>query len=374
MGGGTTKRMAVMLAGVAALVGGIAGINAYKGRRDRRAMAALGPPPQTVSAAPVRYEDWQPTLSAVGTLRAAKGADLAFEGAGVVAQVHTSSGADVDQGQVLVTLQDEAERAQLRQMEAAAALAELTFRRAKDQAAARIISQADYDGAEAEARARRAAAQQQAALAAKKQLRAPFPGRMGILSLSPGTYLAAGTLVATLQQLDPIRMDFHVAQRDLGELALGQKVRVTLDAFPGRTFDGRVTAVNPKVDPATRNVQVEATLPNSRRELVPGMFASVELEVGARRRSLTLPQTAITYNPYGATVFVLRPGGALPLARQVFVVTGPTRGDQVAILKGLEEGDQVVTSGGLKLKNDTPVIVNNGAPPANEPPPAPQEQ
>jgi membrane fusion protein (multidrug efflux system) len=376
---GTSKRMVAMLAGVGLLLGGIVGFNAFVARRNQRAMAAMGTPPQTVSTTVARYEEWQPSLSAVGTLRAVRGADMAFEVAGVVARVGTRSGADVHRGQELAALDDAAEQAQLRQMEAAAALAEVTFARAKEQMAAKIISGAEFDSAAADAKAKRAAVQQQAALAAKKHLLAPFDGRMGIIATSPGAYLNAGTAVATVQQLDPIFADFTVAQRDLGQVAVGRKVRITLDAFPGRTFTGTVSAVNPKVDSGTRNVQAEATVPNPHRELVPGMFASVSLDVGKRERYLTLPQTAVTYNPYGATVFVVKAGeqgkaGPALAAQQVFVTLGPDRGDQVAVLQGITEGDQVVASGGLKLKNGTPVVVDNSVQPSADPNPRPQEK
>jgi membrane fusion protein (multidrug efflux system) len=342
-----------------------------------------GEPPQTVTTTTAAYDTWQPSLSAVGTLRAAKGADLAFEVSGVVTRIGTPPGREVKRGQILVQLNDSVEAAQLRQLQAALALARLNLARAKEQLAIHAISQGDYDGTDADCKAKEASVQQAAAIVAKKRLSAPFGGRVGIITTSPGAYLNSGVSVVTLQQMDPIYADFYLPQRDVSSLKSGQKVAMTFDAFPGRTFTGNVTAINPKVDGATRNIQIEATLHNPKRELLPGMFVSVNMEVGTKEKHITLPQTAITYNPYGATVFVAKKGEVAGLdgqkkegliAEQVFVTTGPSRGDQVAILKGLDQGAVVVTSGGLKLKNGTPLIVNNSLTPANDPDPAPQEQ
>ena len=383
----TTKRMIIMVLLVLLLIGLIAGI---KVMMVMRMMAGMKPPPPAVvSTAKAAYQDWQPTLAAVGSLRAVRGADLAFEVAGVVTKVSLKSGDDVKEGQVLVQLNDSNEVAQLRQFEAAAALAEVTFGRARRQLEVKAISQADYDTAVADLKAKQAAVQQQQAVIAKKQLRAPFAGHAGIVTLNPGAYVNSGTTVVTLQQLDPVYVDFNVPQRSLGELKLGQKVALTLDAFPGKTFEGEVNAINPKVDGDTRNVQAEATLPNPDRVLVPGMFAHVAVDVGERQRQLTLPQTAIVYNPYGDTVYVVKPQGEVPAAttgqkapaattnalvvQQTFVTTGATRGDQVAIVKGVDEGAEIVTSGQVKLKNGAPVTIDNKVQPADNPNPKPQE-
>ncbi len=376
------KRMLAMILGILGLVVLVALVWAAAISARMKAQPK-GEPPQTVTTAVAAYDTWQPTLSAVGSLRAVKGADLAFEVSGVVTQVAAVPGGEVRQGQLLVQLNDSVEAAQLKQLQAALALARVNLSRAREQLAIHAISQGDFDAAQADLRVKEAAAQQAAAVVAKKRLSAPFGGRVGILSTSPGAFVNSGAAVATLQQLDPIYADFYLPQREASSLKPGQAVELALDAFPGRTFKGRVSAVNPKVDGATRNIQVEATLRNPGHRLLPGMFASIAMEVGAREKHLTLPQTAITYNPYGATVFVARkaqvagPDGQAReglVAEQVFVTTGPTRGDQVAILKGLEPGAVVVTSGGLKLKNGTPLLVDNSHRPADDPSPAPQEQ
>ena len=404
----TTKRMIVMILAVLGLVAVIAGIKVLS--IMRMIAASKPPPPAVVSTAKAAYQDWQPELRAVGTLRAVRGADLALDVAGLVTRVNVKSGDEVRKGQLLLQLRDSEDIALLHQLEAAAALAEVTFARAKEQLAVQVISKADYDQAAADLKAKQAAVAQQQVNVAKKQLRAPFAGRAGIVTINPGAYLSSGTMIVTLQQLDPIYVDFHLPQKDLAELRTGQKVALRLDAFPGRTFEGTLSAISPKVDSDTRNVQVEAKVPNPDRVLTPGMFASVSVDVGAKQRYLTLPQTAVVYNPYGETVFVVmtrreadrrqaaaaaaaaaaaddppreqqpkKPGKGpqLPpdelVVQQAFVTSGPRRGDQVAILKGLEEGVEVITSGQIKLKSGSPIRIDNSVQPANSPNPTPQE-
>ena len=409
----TTKRMIVMIVAVLGLVAVIAGIKVLS--IMRMIAASKPPPPAVVSTAKATSQDWQPELRAVGTLRAVRGADLALDVAGLVTRVNVKSGDEVRQGQLLLQLRDSEDIALLHQLEAAAALADVTFARARDQLAVQVISKADYDQSAADLKAKHAAVTQQEVNVAKKQLRAPFSGRAGIVTINPGAYLNPGTTIVTLQQLDPIYVDFHLPQKDLAELRTGQKLTLGLDAFPGRTFGGTVSAISPKVDSDTRNVQVEAKVPNPDRVLTPGMFASVSVEVGSKQRHLTLPQTAVVYNPYGETVFVVltkaeadrrqaaeaaataaanddppkerqqdqraakKPGKGpqLPpdalVVQQTFVTTGPTRGDQVAILKGLDEGVEVVTSGQIKLKSGAPIRIDNSVQPANSPNPTPQE-
>jgi len=371
----TGKRMVLMLLAVGLFLGLLVAFNLFKGVMIKRALTGKGEPVQAVSVVAARMEAWQPALEAVGTVRAIRGADLAFEVPGVVAQVPVKAGSDVKQGQPLVALDDSTELAQLRQLQAVANLAELTCQRSREQLAAHTISQADLDNAEGDFKAKRAGAEAQAALVAKKHLAAPFPGRVGIVTTSPGSYLNPGAVVVTLQQLDSVYVDFFLPQKDAAQLKQGQAVTLTVDAFPGRSFKGKVSAVNPRVDNSTRNIQVEATFGNP--GLLPGMFTRVSMDVGTQQQNLTLPQTAITYNPYGALVFVVKPapaGGQGLVASQAFVTTGATRGDQVAILKGLEAGAQVVSSGGLKLRNGSPLLIDNRIQPANDANPAPQEQ
>jgi membrane fusion protein, multidrug efflux system len=370
----TRKRMVIMILVVGFLIALLGGFNIFKSIMIGRALQGGQEPPQTVTTTQVHEERWQPTLGAVGTLRAIHGADLAFEVPGVVVRVEAAAGALVRSGQNLVSLNDDAEQAQYRALQAGADLAKVTFQRAKEQLEAKTISRADYDGLEADLKAKEAAAKAELALVAKKHLTAPFAGRVGIISTSEGAYVTPGIALTSVQQLDQVYVDFALPQREVANVKAGQKVDLSLDAYAGRVFRGKVTAVNPRVDGGTRNIQVEATFANPEHALVPGMFANVSIDVGTPQSYLTLPQTAVNYNPYGSVLFLAVQGPAGLQAQQVFVTTGPTRGDQVAILKGLEAGAQVVTSGGLKLRNGTPLVVDNKVQPASDPHPAPQEK
>jgi membrane fusion protein (multidrug efflux system) len=327
------------------------------------------------------YQNWQPQLTAVGTLRAVRGVDVTTEVAGLVRSVNFKSGDETTAGQLLAQLNIDSDVAQLRSLQAAADLAQTVYDRDSAQFDIEAIPKAQVDADAADLKSKRAQVAQQQALIEKKTIRAPFSGKLGISTVNPGQYLNPGDKLVTLQTIDPIYVDFYLPQQQLPEIAIGQKVIISTDAYKGVSFPGKINAINPRVDPNTRNVQVEATIPNAKRQLLPGMFANVKIDAGDEQRYLTLPQTSITYNPYGTTVFVVKPsdkkddkGNAPMIAQQVFVTTGPTRGDQVAILKGVEPGTQVVTSGQVKLKNGTPVVVNNSVQPTNSPSPTPQEQ
>ena len=374
------KRMIIMLVIVGVLLGGIVGFNWFKGYMMQKYMASAPVPPATVSAMTADYQQWQPQLSAVGTLRAVRGVDVTTEVAGLVRSIEFKSGEEVKAGQVLVQLNADSDVAQLHALEAAADLASTVYERDKAQLAAEVISKAQVDTDAADLKTKRAQVAQQAALVEKKTIRAPFAGKLGITTVNPGQYLNAGDKIVTLQTIDPIYIDFNLPQQQLPRISLGQKVTLTTDAYKDAAFEGKVNAINPRVDANTRNVQIEATVPNARRQLLPGMFATVKVNSGDEQRYLTLPQTALTYNPYGSTVFVIKPsdkkddkGNAILTAQQVFVTPGPTRGDQVAILKGVEPGSQVVTSGQVKLKNGMPVVINNAVQPTDNPNPKPQE-
>ncbi|MEN6587192.1 MAG: efflux RND transporter periplasmic adaptor subunit [Sulfuricella sp.] len=372
------KRIFIMLGGVFLLVVALA---FGKYLRIMQAIAASPKPaPPTVSAVAVQAFEWQPHFSAVGTLIPVRGVDVTNEIAGLVRNVAFASGQEVKAGALLVELNADADIARLHTLEAAADLAATVLARDRLQFAVQAVSKAQIDSDEADLRAKRAGVAEQAAIIAKKTIRAPFSGKLGITAVNPGQYLNPGDKIVTLQTLDPIHVDFSLPQQQISGLSVGQSITLSNDAYVGMSFPGKISAINPKIDAATRTVQVEATLANAGRRLLPGMFAKVTVDAGAKVRYLTLPQTAITYNPYGATVFLLKPGakdkeGKQPLlARQSFVTTGATRGDQVAILAGLKAGDQVVTSGQLKLKNGTEVRVDNTVKPADNPAPTPQEQ
>jgi membrane fusion protein (multidrug efflux system) len=375
----TVKRMIWTILAVLLLIAVIVGIKVLLVVRMIKGMPK--PAPSVVSTVKVAEQSWQPSFNAVGTLRAVNGADLSTEVAGLVTAVNLKSGQDVKQGQVLLQLRDGDDAALLQQLRANAQLSKITFERARQQLAVQALSKADYDSAAADYKARQAAVAQQTVVVAKKQLRAPFDGRAGIITISPGAYVGAGTAIVTVQQLDPLYVDFTVPQSELSHLQVGQAVNLTLDAYDGRTFTGKLSAISPKVDASTRNVQIEATVANHDKTLTPGMFAKVSVDVDALKPQLTLPQAAIVYNPYGDTVYVVQPSKGNdaqgkpqpPTVQQAFVTVGDTRGDQVAILKGITAGTEVVTSGQIKLKNGAPIAVDNSVQPADNASPTPQE-
>ena len=372
-----TKRMLIM-AGCVLLLVAVLGIGKYL---QIQKLIASSPKPgaQVVTAIKATVSEWQPQLTSVGTLAPVRGVDVTTEIAGLVRTVRIKSGDEVKAGQVLFEMNADSDIAQQRALQAAADLSATTLKRDKLQFAAQAISQAQVDNDEADLKNRQALVAQQKALVDKKTIRAPFAGKLGITAVNPGQYLNPGDKLVTLQTIDTVYVDFFVPQKQLAGLSIGQKLNLSSDAYPGLAFPAKVTSISPKVDAATRNVQVQATVPNAKRQLLPGMFANVSLEQGEKKKYLTLPQTAITYNPYGSTVFILAPppandkGSAQLVAQQVFVTTGPTRGDQVAVLTGVKEGQTVVTSGQLKLKNGTPAVIDNKVQPANNPNPTPQE-
>jgi membrane fusion protein (multidrug efflux system) len=376
-----TKRMVIMLIGVGVLLGGLVGYHFLGLYFMKKFMASNSAPPATVTTTKAVADDWQPQIHAIGSLRAVRGVDVTSEIAGLVRQVNVKSGQDVKAGTVLVQLNADSDIATLNALQASADLAETVLKRDQAQLAVEAIAQAQVDSDLADLKNKRAQVASQQATIEKKTIRAPFSGRLGITLVNPGQYLNPGDKIVTLQTIDPIFVDFFVPQQDVSAIALGQTVNVRTDAFPGVEFPAKVSAIDPKVDTTTRNVQVEALVSNSKGQLLPGMFARADVDSGDKHHYVTLPQTAITYNPYGATVFVGKDSGIKDekgnvklAAQQIFVTTGPTRGDQVAILKGIEAGDEVVTSGQLKLKNGTVLIIDNSVVPLNSPNPTPQEQ
>jgi len=372
------RRLIIVVLAVGVLLAAIVFFNAWKANLLAGIRKKNAAPPQTVSAASVKFTDWQPEVSAVGSMRAVRGVDVTTEVTGLVRTLRFKSGDEVKAGQVLVELNADAEIAQQHALEAAADLSATVFERDKEQYEAQAISKAQLDADAADLKNKRAQAAAQAALVAKKIIRAPFDGKLGITTVNPGQYLNTGDKIVTLQAVDPIYVDFKLPQQQLAMIANGQSVNLTTDSYPGATFTGKINAIDPRVDASTRNFQAEATVPNPDRKLMPGMFARVAVIAGDKKQYLTLPQTAITYNPYGATVFVAekKPGGSDKdlIAQQAFVTLGPTRGDQVAVVKGVKEGDRVVTSGQMKLVNGAPLIIDNSVLPSNDPNPSPQEQ
>ncbi len=374
------KRMLFMLLGIFLLVGGVVGYKVYQIKTGNAQRAAAPIPQMTVTSTKAEFQQWQPQITAVGTLRAIRGVDVTTEVAGLVRSIHFKSGDEVQNGQLLAQLNADSDVALLRSLEAAADLADTVYARDKELLAAEVMSKAQVDTDAGDLKSKRAQVAQQLAVVQKKTIRAPFAGMLGISTINPGQYMNPADKLVTLQTIDPIYVDFNVPQQQLPQISVGQKVNLTSDATGTKVFVGRINAINPKIDASTRNVMIEATMPNPKRELLPGMFASVKVNSGAENRYLTLPQTALTFNPYGDTVFVIKAtdkkdekGNVVNTVQQVYVTTGPTRGDQVAILKGLEAGDEVVSSGQVKLKNGVRVAVNNTVSPLNNPNPTVQE-
>ena len=378
-----TKRMLIMLGCVVVLIAVLA-LGFFLHIQQMIANSPK-PEPQTVTAAVVSTQEWQPQLLSVGTVTAVHGVDLSSEVAGQVRKINFKSGQNVKAGKLLVQLNADSEKAQLASMQAVAELAAITLKRDQTQLSAQGVSQAQVDGDTADLKIKNALVAQQQAQIEKKIIRAPFAGRLGITATNPGQYLNPGEKIVTLQAIDPIYVDFYLPQRQVGALSISQVVNVQSDSSENKIFHGKITAISPKVDSSTRNVQVQATIANPKHQLLPGMFANAMVDVGNKKHYLTLPLTAITYNPYGSTVFIVKPAapegtgsttpqhGPVYEVQQAFVVTGETRGDQVAITSGLQEGQMVVTSGQIKLKNGSRIVVDNSVEPANSPNPTPQE-
>jgi membrane fusion protein, multidrug efflux system len=371
------KRMVIMLVAVAIVFGGIFGFQVFKGMMIKKFITALSNPPQTISVAKAAYSEWQTKIEAIGSLRAVKGADLSLEVSGVVESISFNSGDDVEEGAPLLKLRTADDIARLHSLEAMAELSDITYERDQKQFKMQAVSQATLDADSANLKNAQAQVAQQQAIIDKKLLRAPFSGHLGIRAVDLGQYLGPGTVIVTLQALDPIFADFFVPQQAVAQVHLGQTVTVKIDAFKDQIFIGEISAINPKVDTGSRNVLIRATLKNHDHKLLPGMYATVDITTGSPQNYVTLPQTAITYNPYGDTVYVVESKGndadGKPqlTARQTFVTVGPTRGDQVAVLKGVEDGDSVVTAGQIKLHNGSVVLIDNSVTPTADAAPVP---
>jgi membrane fusion protein (multidrug efflux system) len=361
-----------MLVVVGILFGLIFGWKGFKGYMIKKYIS-MPRPGVTVSTMKAEESLWQPTIKAVGNLRARIGVNVTTELAGMVQTIHFTPGTAVEKGTVLVQLNAGTELGQLHSLQAQVELAKITYKRDKAQYAVHAVSKQIVDSDEWNLKNLEAQVAQHTATVEKKTLRAPFSGQLGINNINPGQYLNVGDTVTTLQALDPIYADFFVPQQALAVLQKGQAVSVITDTFPDKTFEGKITTIQPAVDSSTRNVEVEATLANPDFQLKPGMFVRVEVSTQEKQKYVTLPQSAISYNAYGDIVYLVKDSGEKDknnkpvfIVNQVFVTVGDTRGDQVAILKGIKAGDVVVTSGQLKLKNGSRVVINNKIQPSNE--------
>ncbi|MDR3516377.1 MAG: efflux RND transporter periplasmic adaptor subunit [Azospirillaceae bacterium] len=372
-------RFAIVIIGLGLLASGLIAFQRFKAGIIKQVVTSIVSQRPTVATAAAVTLPWQTALTATGTLRASRGADLAAEVSGIVDELNIPSGTDVAAGTVLLRLRPNDDDAKLEQLRAAADLAAITYQRDLKQVKEQAIAQSTVDSDAATLRSDRAQVLAQQALMAEKVVRAPFAGRLGIRQVDLGQYLTAGSTIVTLQALDPIFIDVYIPQSYAGQIMIGQAVTVHTDDQSDARFAGEVTAVNAKADSSSRMVMVRISLHNSDGKLLPGMYATAEIALGAPQQRVTVPAAAISVNPYGSLVYVVQPqgggNGAPPtmMVRQQFVTTGETRGDQVSIVKGLEAGDQIVVAGQLKLRNNIAVLINDSVQPADDATPTPAD-
>jgi len=356
---------ALTVVGIILVVGALVGTKLNQFSVMGAAGAAMVIPPETVTAATARDDSWETSITATGTITAVQGVTVSAEMAGKVVKITFESGSTVQAGDLLVQLDTSVEEAQLRAAEAASALANLNLARARTLRENNTNSQADLDGADAQAKQAEAQAENIRAVIAKKTIRAPFAGRLGLRLVNLGQILKEGDGIVSLQTLDPIYADFSLPQQRLAVLNAGVVVRVTSDAAPGTTFEGKINAVNPDVDVVTRNVRLQAILANAGEKLRPGMFATVTVVLPVRETVRVIPTSAVLYAPYGDSVFVIdekkneKTGQTEKVLRQQFVRLGTARGDFVAVVSGLEKGESIVTSGVFKLRPGEVVVIDN---------------
>jgi membrane fusion protein, multidrug efflux system len=372
------RKMVLMLAVVIVAIGGLGFVKFKQIQVAAQSFAKFQPPPTAVTTIVARQENWPATLNAIGTVVAVQGVTVSADLPGIVDRIAFDSGKSVHEGDVLVELDTKQERAQLAAAQAQSDLARINFQRLQGLVKDGVIPQADYDRAESEQRATEAKVKEIQATIARKTIRAPFSGTLGIRQVNLGQYLSAGNAVVPLQSLHPIYVNFGVPQEEARQVAVGRTVRVTADDLPGRNFEGHVTAIDSVLDERTRNVEVQATVTNGDGKLHPGMFVKAQLVLGAARPTVTLPASAISYAPYGDSVFIVtdmqdQSGRTYRGVRQQFVKVEGSRGDQVAVVSGVKAGDEVVSSGVFKLRNSAAVQVNNKVQPDNNPAPKPED-
>jgi membrane fusion protein (multidrug efflux system) len=359
------KKVFFTLASLLLLIGALAGTKVFQFKTMFAADDAAAPPPETVTTAEVKPDTWQPTLSAVGSVVAVQGVMLSAEEAGTVRNIAFESGATVKTGELLLELDTSVEQAQLRSAAASADLARANLARSRDLRPKNLVSQADLETTEAQAKQADAQMDNIRAVIAKKTLRAPFAGRTGIRQVNLGQFLNTGDPIVTLQSLNPVYVDFSLPQQRLAQLEVGMAVQVITDAFPNQRFDGKLATINPEVDTATRNVRLRATLNNRQGLLRPGMFVNVVAVLPTVEKVLMIPATAVLYAPYGDSVFIIeekkdeKTGTVGKVLNQKFVHLGKTRGDFVVVTEGLSAGQTLVTTGVFKLRNGMAVVVNN---------------
>lgn len=367
------KKISITILGLACFVG----LLGWSKVAQFKAMGASeqGPQPDSVSTTVVSEADWEPVLRSIGSVTAVQGVVVSTEVAGKVSRIAFESGAVVKQGDVLVELDVSTELAQQRSAEASARLAELSLMRARELLEKQSISQADLDAAEAQQQGAAAQLESIRAVIAKKTIRAPFSGRLGIRQVNLGQYLGSGDPIVSLQSLDPVYVNFTLPQHLVSQVAVDMQVRVRSDAFADHVFVGALSAINPSVDPATRNVKLQASFANVNDRLLPGMFANVEVVLPVKTKILAIPATAVIYAPFGDSVYVVEDAkqGGGKVVRQQFVRLGETRGDFVAVVQGVKAGETIVSAGAFKLRNGSAVTIHNEYAPKPEMAPKPED-
>ncbi len=372
------KRMILMLTIVVLAIASLGFVKYRQIEAATKKFASFQPPPTAVTTITAQQEQWPATLSEIGTVAAVQGVTVSADLPGIVSRIDFESGQSVQKGAVLVELDTREEQAQLAAAQAECDLAKVNFSRLQGLVKEGVVTQAEFDKAEADQRSTDAKVKEIRATIERKTIRAPFTGTLGIRQVNLGQYLSAGSPVAPLQSLRPIYVNFGVPQESARQAHVGSKITARADDLPGAQFEGRVTALDSLLDEKTRNVQVQATVANADAKLRPGMFVKVELTTGAARPVLSLPASAISYAPYGDSVFVVSDmqdakGQTYKGVRQQFVKVSGSRGDQVAVVDGLKPGEEVVTSGAFKLRNSAAVQVNNKVQPENSPTPKPED-
>lgn len=372
------KRMVLMLVVMLALVGGLGFVKFKQVEAAIEQGKNFKIPPTAVTTVVAKKEVWPSSFSVIGTAAAIQGVTVSADLPGTIDKIHFESGQWVKEGEVLVELDTRQERAQLASLEAQRDLAKVNYDRAQELVGAGVIAKQDYDNATAQQKATEAQVGDIKAAIARKTIKAPFSGVLGIRQVSLGQYLAAGQAIVSLQTLSPIYVNFGVPQQDAGKMVAGHVLRVTQADLPGVAFTGRITALDSVINEQTRNIQVQSIVTNKDNKLRPGMFVQVELPLGSPREVISLPASAISYAPYGDSVFVVSDmkdpkGNAYRGVRQQVVKVEGSRGDQVAVVSGLNPGDEVVSSGVFKLRNGAPVLVNNNVKPSNSASPKPED-
>lgn len=374
-----TRKIIIAVVIVLLIGGGLAGIKAFQIRTLMQAGAAFAPPPESVGSATVREEKWQKTLTAIGSVVAIQGVTITPELAGTVREIAFESGAPVAQGDLLVRLDTSTEEAQLRSVEAQFELAGLNLERERKLREQKMVSQSELDTAEATMKQTQADADAIRATIAKKTIRAPFSGQLGIRQVNLGQYLDAGKPIVWLQTITPVYADFSLPQQELSQLTNGMPVRLQIDAYPDRDFQGTLTALNPGLDPATRSVSLRATFDNPKQLLRPGMFARIEVLLPLHSDVMVIPATSVLRAPSGDSVYVIEEqtdtasGKASKKVRQQLVRLGMERGDFVSVESGLKPGDRIVSSGQFKLRTGMAVVEKNDVTPKSAEAPRPSD-